>query len=112
MTGRTEVRPHESRLQSVVCSPIRYIPPVSLTALFAPTFRDRAGDVALEWACQEHTFGDLDGRANRMAGALAARGLTYGDRLAIQLPNRIEYLALFLAATRLGVIPVPINVLY
>ena len=85
---------------------------MSLPALFAPTFRDRAGDVALEWACQEYTFGDLDARANRMAAALTARGLTQGDRLAIQLPNRIEYLDLFLAATRLGVILVPINVLY
>jgi malonyl-CoA/methylmalonyl-CoA synthetase len=85
---------------------------MSLPALFAPTFRDRANDVALEWACQEYTFADLDARANRMAAALAARGLTRGDRLALQIPNRLEYIDLFLAATRLGVVLVPINVLY
>jgi malonyl-CoA/methylmalonyl-CoA synthetase len=85
---------------------------MSLPALFAPTFRDRATDVALEWACQEYTFADLDARANRMAAALAARGMTRGDRLALQIPNRLEYIDLFLAATRLGVVLVPINVLY
>ena len=84
----------------------------TLPELFAPTFRDRARDVALEWACQEYTFGDLDARANRMAAALAARGVAAGDRLAIYLPNRLEYIDLFLACNRLGVIAVPINVLY
>ncbi len=47
-----------------------------------------------------------------MAAALAARGLATGDRLALQIPNRLEYIDLFLAATRLGVVLVPINVLY
>ncbi len=83
-----------------------------LPSLFAHTFHDRANDVGLEWACQEYTFGDLDRRANRMARELRARGLGPGDRLAIWLPNRVEYIDLFLACTRLGVIAVPINVLY
>jgi acyl-CoA synthetase (AMP-forming)/AMP-acid ligase II len=30
----------------------------------------------------------------------------------LQIPNRLEYIDLFLAATRLGVVLVPINVLY
>ena len=85
---------------------------MSLPSLFAPTFRDRPHHVGLEWACQDYTFADLDRRANRMAAALTARGLTRGDRLALYLPNRLEYIDLFLAATRLGVIVVPINVLY
>ena len=85
---------------------------MSLPSLLAPTFGDRRRDVALEWACQEYTFGDLDCRANRMAHELAARGLSAGERLALWLPNRIEYIDLFLACTRLGVIIVPINVLY
>lgn len=58
------------------------------------------------------TFGELDARANTMAQALTARGLVAGDRLAAQLPNSVEFLVLFLACVRLGVIFVPINVLY
>ena len=85
---------------------------MTLTELFAPTFRDRARTVALEWACQEYTFGDLDVRAGRMAATLSARGLARGDRLALYLANRLEYLDLFIGATRLGVIVVPINILY
>ncbi|MGI9078554.1 MAG: AMP-binding protein [Gemmatimonadaceae bacterium] len=41
-----------------------------------------------------------------------ARGLTHGDRLCVHLANRIEFIDLFLACTRLGVIFVPMNVLY
>jgi malonyl-CoA/methylmalonyl-CoA synthetase len=85
---------------------------MNLTELFVPAFQGRANETALEWACQEYTFGDLERRANRMASALAARGVTAGDRLGIILSNRIEYLDLFLAAARLGVIVVPINILY
>ena len=58
------------------------------------------------------TFGEIDARANRMAHALAARGLTRGDRLCVHLANRVDFLDLFLACVRLGVIFVPINVLY
>ena len=85
---------------------------MSLPALFSPTFANRPNAVALEWACQEYSFADLDRRAGRMAAELEARGLGPGDRLAIYLPNRIEYIDLFLACTRLGVIVVPINILY
>ena len=85
---------------------------MNLIDLFATTFRERRNEVALEWACQEYTFGDLDSRANRMASVLAARALSAGDRLAVFLPNRLEYVDLFLAATRLGIIVVPINILY
>ena len=58
------------------------------------------------------TFGEIDARANRMAHALTARGLARGDRLCVHLANRIEFLDLFLACVRLGVIMVPVNVLY
>ena len=75
---------------------------MNLIDLFATTFRERRNEVALEWACQEYTFGDLDSRANRMASVLAAHAMSAGDRLAVFLPNRLEYVDLFLAATRLG----------
>lgn len=69
-------------------------------------FEDASGQV------HTYTFGDLDVRADRMAAALAARGLVAGDRLVAQLPNCVEFLDLFLACIRLGVIFVPVNVLY
>ena len=86
---------------------------MSLPTLFSPTFANRPNAVALEWACQEYSFADLDRRADaRWRASSSARGLRRGDRLAIYLPNRVEYIDLFLACTRLGVIVVPINILY
>ena len=85
---------------------------MNLPALFEPTFTGRAGERALEFAGQAFTFADIDARADRTARALAARGLTAGDRLAVYLENRVEFIDLFLACTRLGVIFVPINILY
>ena len=58
------------------------------------------------------TFGELSARADRMAAALAARGVSRGDRLAIHLANCIEFIDLFVACIRLGVIVVPVNTLY
>jgi malonyl-CoA/methylmalonyl-CoA synthetase len=58
------------------------------------------------------TFGEIAARSSCMASVLAARGLRAGDRLVVQLPNRLEFLELFLASLELGVIFVPVNVLY
>ena len=66
----------------------------------------------MEWNGAHFTFGDIDDRASRMANLLAARGLEKGDRLCVYLANCLEYIDLYLAATRLGVIFVPVNVLY
>jgi malonyl-CoA/methylmalonyl-CoA synthetase len=88
-----------------------------LTTLFDLSLVGRAARPALEHASaggrlDTLTFGEIDARANRIAAELVARGLTRGDRLCIHLPNRVEFIDLFLACTRLGVIFVPMNVLY
>ena len=88
-----------------------------LTQLFELSFRGRADRVGLEYldragAIAAVTFGEIDARANRMAHELTARGLGRGDRLCVHLGNRVEFIDLFLACVRLGVIFVPMNVLY
>jgi acyl-CoA synthetase (AMP-forming)/AMP-acid ligase II len=77
----------------------------------------RAGAEAITYdradgTCEALTFGDLEERSNRAAQLLTRRGLARGDRLCLFLPNRIEYIDLFLACVKTGVIVVPINVLY
>ena len=88
-----------------------------LTQLFELSFRGRADRVGLEYTGADGalctlTFGEIDARANRMASELLSRGLARGDRLCAHLGNRVEFLDLFLACVRLGVIFVPMNVLY
>ena len=85
---------------------------MTVPELFSPTFLNRAGEPALEFKGQRFTFAELDTRANRLASLLTARGFCAGDRLAVYLENRVEFIDLFLACTRLGVILVPINILY
>lgn len=85
---------------------------MSLTDLFDLSLVGRRDLVGLEFRGREYTFGEIDARSNRMARLLLARGLGKGDRLAVQIGNGLEIMDLFLACVKLGVIFVPINVLY
>ncbi|MFM7783693.1 MAG: class I adenylate-forming enzyme family protein, partial [Gammaproteobacteria bacterium] len=60
------------------------------------------GDAEQSWAQTEQ-------RVARLAGSLGARGLRRGDRVAILLPNCIEYFELYFACARAGLIAVPLN---
>lgn len=55
------------------------------------------------------TYAALDRLVEHVAGNLASRGFAKGDRLAILLGNCIEFVALVLAAARIGLIAVPMN---
>jgi len=90
---------------------------VNLTTLFDGSLRGRADRPALEYTGDTGdvhilTFGDIDARASRMERELAERGMRRGDRLCVHLANRVEFIDLYLACVRLGVVMVPMNVLY
>lgn len=85
---------------------------MNLTQLFDLSLKGRSNEIALEWQGKFYSFRDLDARSNRMARALCARGLAKGDRMAIYLVNCIEYIDLYLASLKLGLIAVPVNILY
>jgi acyl-CoA synthetase (AMP-forming)/AMP-acid ligase II len=52
----------------------------------------------------------LDDRTERAGAVLQSLGLKPGDRLALLVGNRSEYLEIFFGAMRAGVVPVPLNV--
>jgi len=85
---------------------------VNLIQLFDLSLRGRADVEALEWQGRVYTFGELDRRSDRMAQALAARGLVAGERMAVYLANCVEYIDLYLASLKLSAIFVPVNILY
>ncbi|MFN8007065.1 MAG: AMP-binding protein [Terriglobia bacterium] len=58
------------------------------------------------------TFGELEKQSNQWAQWFLQQGLKPGDRLGAYLPNSLEFILLFLACIKLGVIVVPINLLY
>lgn len=93
------------------------LPAMHSSQIFDLSFRGRAHRPALDYldaggVPRTLTFGEIDLRASRMAQELAAHGLARGDRLCVHLANCVEFLDLFLASLRLGLIFVPVNVLY
>ena len=90
---------------------------MQLTDIFNLSLIGRARADALEYDRNDGTtatltFGELEARSNRAARLLQLRGIGRGDRLGFFLPNCVEFIELFLACVKLGVIVVPINVLY
>ena len=85
---------------------------MNLEERFQVSFEGRRDAIALEWCGATFTFGEIDARSERVAGELRKRGLRKGERLCVQLPNSVELIDVFLACVKLGVIFVPINILY
>src|ERR1039458_4534663 len=85
---------------------------MTLCDLFDLSFKGRRDTVALEFRDQTYTFGELDSRSNRLARLLSKKGLSTGDRLCVYLVNGVGMIDIYLACVKLGVIFVPINILY
>lgn len=58
------------------------------------------------------SYREFDEWVTKVAGGLMALGLSKGDKLAIMLPNCPEFMAIWFACARIGVIEVPINTAY
>ena len=67
---------------------------------------DRIGAADLE---RSLTFRQWDARACRLANALLGLGLAKGDRVAVLAHNRVEWLEIYTAAAKAGLIAVPVN---
>src|SRR5450631_3940986 len=85
---------------------------MTLPDLFDLSFKGRRDVIALEFRDRTFTFGELDTRSNRLAQIFIAKGLRTGDRLCVYLVNCVEMIDIYLACVKLGVIFVPINILY
>jgi acyl-CoA synthetase (AMP-forming)/AMP-acid ligase II len=55
------------------------------------------------------TYGEADAAANRLARALLDAGLRSGDRVAMLSRNSVEFALLYYAASRAGLVTVPLN---
>src|SRR4029453_5691796 len=61
-----------------------------------------AGRVAVLTEPEQITYDQLDARGNRVGNALAALGLTKGDKVCVMLPNNPEFLSAWWGNTKLG----------
>ena len=67
------------------------------------------GKVALVCEEGEHTYGELNERAERLAATLARRGVRRGDRVAIFMPNCARAVVAIYAVLKLGAVFAALN---
>ncbi len=84
--------------------------PLSVHAMLARAVRECGAHESLVCEGQRWTYAELDAQATRIAGGLAARGVGPGDRIALFIGNRPEFVFVLFAVQRLGAIAVPIGV--
>jgi fatty-acyl-CoA synthase len=65
--------------------------------------------VAIRFEGASLTYGEMDALANRVSHWALAQGLAPGDVVAVFLPNRLDYLPLWLGLTKVGVVAALIN---
>ncbi|MCB9793475.1 MAG: AMP-binding protein [Alphaproteobacteria bacterium] len=82
---------------------------MNLSAAVEQVAQQRADHPALVFEGRSLSYAALVERARRVAGLLARRGVTRGDRVGLLLPNTPAFPVAFLAALRLGAIAVPFN---
>ncbi|SNR84595.1 long-chain acyl-CoA synthetase [Geodermatophilus saharensis] len=86
--------------------------PTGLAALVRAAAAARPDAPAVVDGATRLTWAELDALVDRTAAGLAARGLTRGDRVAVQLPNGVDWLRAALGALRAGLVVVPVNTAY
>ncbi len=64
------------------------------------------GKTALIFGRQTYTYAELHGIIERLAGYLTCLGISKGDRAAIYMPNRPEWIMFYYAIARIGAIAV------
>ena len=57
----------------------------------------------------EVTYAELDERMDRVANLLMDAGVAMGDRVALSVGNRFEFVEIMFGAMRCGAVPVPLN---
>nr|VFJ52618.1 MAG: Acyl-CoA synthetase (AMP-forming)/AMP-acid ligase II [Candidatus Kentron sp. DK] len=82
---------------------------ITIGNLLSRHARYRPEHTALVFEDRRLDFATLDGNVNRLANALLASGLKKGSHIATVLPNCVELLELYWAASKTGIVVVPLS---
>jgi len=80
--------------------------------LFLETVEKHADRTAVTDGDRRVTYADLYSMVQGLSSFLQARDINWGDRVAVLLPNSIEFITAFFALATIGAISVPINTSY
>ncbi|WP_201618974.1 AMP-binding protein [Psychrobacter maritimus] len=84
----------------------------NLIDLLQPKIDQYSDSVAFSMGPTTLTFGQLDIASRRFAAFLQAQGINKGDRIAVQLPNILQYAVVLLGCMRAGAVLVNVNPMY
>lgn len=87
-------------------------PRIPYHGLLRRTVERSPDEVATIFHDQTLTFRELESLSNALANGLGELGVTKGDRVALYMTNRPEYLISFVAVSKIGGIVTPINPAY
>jgi len=91
--------------------PLDY-PDAPYASLLAATVARQPDRTAIVFRRQHITYRELDALVNAAAHALRSRAIGHGERVALFMTNRPEYLIAFLALARIGAVVTPMNPAY
>jgi len=81
----------------------------TLTTLFESRVREHPERLVVVAGDRSHSFRQVDAQSAALAAAFAELGIEHGDRVAVNLPNGVEWLVTLMACARLGAVVVPIS---
>ena len=84
----------------------------SVVALFEESFAKYKNENAYACMDKKLTFGQLDEMSHALAAWLQSKGLARGDRVAIMMPNVLQYPVCVAGILRAGYVVVNVNPLY
>ncbi|WP_432077254.1 AMP-binding protein, partial [Streptomyces wuyuanensis] len=87
----------------------RELPGLRVHELFEERVRAHPGAVAVVHGGREWTYGELNGRANRLARALRARGVGREGVVGVVLERNVDWLASVLAVFKAGGVYLPVE---
>ena len=84
----------------------------SVADLLERSFREHAAECAFICMGRKLTYAELDEKSRHLAAWFQAQGLARGARIAVMLPNLLQYPVAMAAILRAGYIVVNVNPLY
>lgn len=84
----------------------------NLLDLLQPKIDQHSDSVAFSMGPATLTFAQLDIASRRFAAFVQAQGINKGDRVAVQLPNILQYAVVLLGCLRAGAVLVNVNPMY
>ncbi len=94
------------------CQDARVKDAESLADVLAPAMALAPDKVAIIFEDRNLSYREIDAAANRIANGLIGIGIKPGDRVAVHLDNRPDFILIYLGVMRSGGVLVPTNVMY